>query len=163
MNHSPVSTIRHRMKYLSAWMMLVSASESFVHRRTANNFHERQFIKISTCPNMSKVSSGDKFEGSFDNQLQRNNNNNKIPSNQRRAFLLNSLLFSLLSPNNANSACLPGDIRSECIGIYKLPLDDGVLKYVETEEMLKKFAPDLKWVRVFAFVKSYCRILTVLT
>ena len=71
----------------------------------------------------------------------------------RRSFILEPLSMSILAsiltidiPTASNAACLPGDIRSECIGVYKMPLDDAVLKYVETPEQLKKFAPDLNWV-----------------
>ena len=69
----------------------------------------------------------------------------------RRDFILKPLvLASLLTidPIRTNAACLPGDVRSDCIGIYKLPLDDAVLGYVETPEQLKKYAPDLNWVSI---------------
>jgi hypothetical protein len=45
-----------------------------------------------------------------------------------------------------HAACLPGDVRAQCIGVYKVPIDDNVLPYVQTPEALKKFAPDLKFV-----------------
>jgi hypothetical protein len=73
----------------------------------------------------------------------------KIHHTSRRRFLEQPILLTLLTmkPAKSNAACLPGDIRSECIGVYKMPLDDASLPYVETPEQLKKFAPDLNWVR----------------
>jgi hypothetical protein len=52
----------------------------------------------------------------------------------------------LLSTQPANAACLQGDLRPECIGVYKVPMDDRILPYVSTPEALRKFAPDLQWV-----------------
>ncbi|KAL3922469.1 MAG: hypothetical protein SGILL_002188 [Bacillariaceae sp.] len=52
----------------------------------------------------------------------------------------------VLPPQTANAACLQGDLRPECIGVYKVPLDDNVLPYVGTKEALKKYAPDLEYV-----------------
>jgi hypothetical protein len=46
----------------------------------------------------------------------------------------------------AEAACLPGDLSVECIGVYKVPMDENILPYVGTPEALKKFAPDLKYV-----------------
>lgn len=67
----------------------------------------------------------------------------------RRDIVVWPILAFMMSvhPTKSNAACLPGDIRSECIGVYKMPLDDAVLSYVESPEQLKKFAPDLNWVR----------------
>jgi hypothetical protein len=76
--------------------------------------------------------------------------NKEQPLATRRNFILApavSILASMLSMNPSNAACLPGDIRTECIGVYKMPIDDAALGYVETPEQLKKFAPDLNWVR----------------
>jgi hypothetical protein len=72
----------------------------------------------------------------------------------RRTFILApsiSILASMLPMYPSNAACLPGDIRTDCIGVYKMPLDDAALNYVETPEQLKKFAPDLNWVRSSVF------------
>jgi len=51
-----------------------------------------------------------------------------------------------MMPFPSNAACLPGDLRKECIGVYKVPIDDRVLPYVSTPEALQKFAPDLQYV-----------------
>jgi len=44
------------------------------------------------------------------------------------------------------AACLPGDLSPECIGVYKLPMDDAMLPYSGTKESLKTYAPDVKYV-----------------
>eukprot|EP00539_Tryblionella_compressa_P000654 CAMPEP_0178741068 /NCGR_PEP_ID=MMETSP0744-20121128/4929_1 /TAXON_ID=913974 /ORGANISM="Nitzschia punctata, Strain CCMP561" /LENGTH=246 /DNA_ID=CAMNT_0020393889 /DNA_START=169 /DNA_END=907 /DNA_ORIENTATION=- len=54
----------------------------------------------------------------------------------------------------ANAACLPGDLRPECIGVYKVPMDDQILPYVGTKEALQKFAPDLEYVPPMEAPKS---------
>ena len=46
----------------------------------------------------------------------------------------------------ANAACLPGDASPDCIGVYKIPIDDNILAYTGTESALKKFAPDTRFV-----------------
>lgn len=79
------------------------------------------------------------------------------PSTKRRDFIIKpsiSIIASIFAadPARTDAACLPGDIRSECIGIYKLPLDDAILSYVETPEQLKKYAPDLNWVSLFGLL-----------
>ncbi|KAL7459619.1 hypothetical protein ACHAWC_011454 [Mediolabrus comicus] len=51
-----------------------------------------------------------------------------------------------INVKSADAACLPGDLREECIGVYKMPIDDKALPYVESPEKLKLYAPDLTWV-----------------
>jgi hypothetical protein len=46
----------------------------------------------------------------------------------------------------SNAACLPGDLNPDCIGVYKVPLDDCLRDMVSTKESLKVFAPDLNFV-----------------
>lgn len=50
------------------------------------------------------------------------------------------------SASAVEAACLPGDLSTDCIGVYKVPIDDNILPYVGTPEALKKFAPDLRYV-----------------
>ena len=66
------------------------------------------------------------------------------------------------SPQPGNAACLPGDKSLDCIGVYKVPLDDRILPYVGSPEMLKTYAPDLRWVEPFPYPKSYKDALTKL-
>ncbi|KAL9186355.1 hypothetical protein ACHAXT_005593 [Thalassiosira profunda] len=58
-------------------------------------------------------------------------------------------------PTNANSACLSGDIRPSCIGVYKLPLDAPETPYLATPEKLKAYAPDLEWVPPVEYPPTY--------
>jgi hypothetical protein len=75
-------------------------------------------------------------------------NDDRIKQSGRRKLILTSLLMPILQINvkSADAACLPGDIREECIGVYKMPIDDKALPYVSTPEKLKLYAPDLQWV-----------------
>lgn len=59
------------------------------------------------------------------------------------------------SPRPSKAACLSGDTSSDCIGVYKLPLDDDVNIYIDTPEHLAKMAPDLRWVPMTEYPKSY--------
>ena len=100
---------------------------------------------------------GDSFDN---NNLQSNEVDitRTISQSSRRSFLIcASVLISTsqLNVNQAKAACLPGDIREECIGVYKLPMDDAAKSYVETPEKLQKYAPDLKWVEPIQFPSSY--------
>jgi hypothetical protein len=79
-----------------------------------------------------------------------------------RRQVMNSLIksaiplgFAMANPRPSNAACLCGDVSPGCIGYYKVPLDDAINKYVDTPEHLAKFAPDLKWVPMTAYPKSY--------
>ena len=76
----------------------------------------------------------------------------------------NPLSSSLLVGNSkpAGAACLGGDIRAECIGIYKIPIDGMESKYVETPEMLKLYAPDIKWVPPTVYPPNYADALNQL-
>lgn len=69
-------------------------------------------------------------------------------TSRRHFFTITSggIIFSTLSPQIANSACLPSDTAVSCIGVYKVPIDDAIAGYIDTPENLRKLAPDLKWV-----------------
>ena len=56
------------------------------------------------------------------------------------------LAQKLFFASAANAACLPGDASPDCIGVYKIPIDDNILPYTGTESALKKFAPDTRYV-----------------
>ncbi|CAB9520945.1 expressed unknown protein [Seminavis robusta] len=48
----------------------------------------------------------------------------------------------------ASAACLPGDVSPECIGVYKIPLQDALSSpLLNTPEALKKNAPDINYVK----------------
>ena len=60
-----------------------------------------------------------------------------------------------IRPAAAQAACLPGDKNVDCIGVYKVPVDDRVLPYVKSPETLETFAPDVRWVPPVEYPKSY--------
>lgn len=57
--------------------------------------------------------------------------------------------------NVANGACLSGDTSTDCIGVYKMPIDDAALPYVETPEKLSRYAPDVRWVPPVNYPSGY--------
>ncbi|KAL7464754.1 hypothetical protein ACHAXS_005090 [Conticribra weissflogii] len=82
-------------------------------------------------------------------------------SNKRR-YLIANIVLGPLYINKAQAACLSGDIREECIGVYKMPMDDEALSYVDTPEKLNRFAPDLNWVPPVEYPSSYKSAVTQL-
>lgn len=66
------------------------------------------------------------------------------------------------SPNAHCSRYLTGDTRKECIGVYKVPMDDRIKAYVESPEQLKKFAPELKFVEAQKPPETSAKALEVL-
>uniref|UniRef100_A0A7S4ANX5 Uncharacterized protein n=1 Tax=Pseudo-nitzschia australis TaxID=44445 RepID=A0A7S4ANX5_9STRA len=66
------------------------------------------------------------------------------------------------TPRAANAACLQGDTRPVCIGIYKVPQDDSFQRYFSTPEQLRDFAPDLLYVAPTPPPKSFENALEVL-
>ena len=66
-----------------------------------------------------------------------------------------AMLSSYSLTRQAQAACLMGDTSPDCIGIYKLPMDDAAMAYIDTPEKLRKNAPDLRWVPPVEYPKSY--------
>jgi len=97
---------------------------------------------------------GDKDTGCNPDRVE---NGTGIKSQFRRTLMFATLLvpISQLNINTADAACLPGDIREDCIGVYKLPMDDSSSRYVETPEKLKMYAPDLKWIPPIDYPSNY--------
>mmetsp|Transcript_34441 Transcript_34441/g.83333 ORF Transcript_34441/g.83333 Transcript_34441/m.83333 type:complete len:239 (-) Transcript_34441:80-796(-) len=59
---------------------------------------------------------------------------------------------------DANAACLPGDVSEDCIGVYKLPyLDAKDSSWVNDEETLALFAPDIRYVKTEALPSTVGR------
>jgi len=89
------------------------------------------------------------------------NKHSNINKKSRRDFLLSTSAFisgiNILSqhPNAVNAACLTGDTSEQCIGVYKVPIDEEILPYIETPEQLERYAPDLNWVAQPTYPKSY--------
>ncbi len=84
---------------------------------------------------------------------------------RRQLFQQASLLTTALvatTTREANAACLQGDLRPVCIGIYKVPMDEAILPYVGTPEDLQKFAPDLTYVPPIEYPKSFEAAMAIL-
>ena len=93
-----------------------------------------------------------------------NNDNNKIIDKTKRktiqSLFIQPLSFLLLSssyPTINNAACLSGDTSIDCIGTYKVPIDDSptIQNMISTPEQLKKYAPDIRWVPTIVYPKNY--------
>ena len=71
------------------------------------------------------------------------------------SFTAHIMVLMTMAAKSANAACLSGDIRPECIGVYKLPIDAAESPYVATPEKLKVYAPDLQWVPPTPYPTTY--------
>lgn len=119
------------------------------------------FLLIShTRIQAAAIDSGDEdFGGSMQSKINPNEtgNDTRTKSQSRRKLILASLMMpiSQLKTNKADAACLPGDIREDCIGVYKLKVGEAESRYTETPEKLKMYAPDLQWVPQIENPSSY--------
>ena len=80
------------------------------------------------------------------------------PHRRRQVLSLGSILLStclLHQPSPSHAACLQGDTSPDCIGVYKVPLDDAILPYVQTPETLATFAPGVRWVPPTEYPKTF--------
>jgi hypothetical protein len=68
---------------------------------------------------------------------------------------LTFLIYPFFSPNPSDAACLLGDTSPDCIGYYKVPLDDAIDSYIETPEKLAEYAPGIRWVPPTSYPNSY--------
>lgn len=55
----------------------------------------------------------------------------------------------------AQAACLPGDTSIDCIGCYKVPIDDAIRNMIDTPEHLAQYAPGIRWTPPIEYPKSY--------
>lgn len=81
----------------------------------------------------------------------------RINISRRKAIggLISGLTLASMNPDPSEGACLAGDTSVDCIGVYKVPLDDAVSSYISTPEQLAKYAPDLKYVPPVQYPKNY--------
>lgn len=90
-----------------------------------------------------------------------NDEQNKVDTNRREAMkkIIKSSIVGLAAlsslPQKNQAACLPGDTSVDCIGIYKVPIDDGIKHMIDTPEQLAKFAPDLRWTPPVEYPENY--------
>ena len=66
--------------------------------------------------------------------------------------IISSIL--LMNANAVQAACLPGDVRADCIGVYKVPID-AMSESDMSPDKLKLYAPDLNWVEPVQYPKTY--------
>lgn len=84
----------------------------------------------------------------------------KRPATFTRRTALSTALCGVgvtLLPQKARSACLMGDTSPDCIGVYKMPMDDTAVNYVDTPEKLARYAPDVRWVPPVAYPKTFAQ------
>eukprot|EP00521_Asterionellopsis_glacialis_P013413 CAMPEP_0195308314 /NCGR_PEP_ID=MMETSP0707-20130614/38162_1 /TAXON_ID=33640 /ORGANISM="Asterionellopsis glacialis, Strain CCMP134" /LENGTH=301 /DNA_ID=CAMNT_0040372579 /DNA_START=439 /DNA_END=1347 /DNA_ORIENTATION=- len=95
------------------------------------------------------------YDGNYDD-LSRSMDRRKMMHAALMAVATTTTSSSILGMSKPSwAACLSGDTSEDCIGVYKMPIDDAVLSYVETPEILKKFAPDVRWVPQVQSPKNY--------
>ena len=70
------------------------------------------------------------------------------------AALVAAATTASVSPKTANAACLQGDLRPVCIGIYKIP-DEEIYPFFRTPEEFKTYWPDLAYVPRIEKPKSF--------
>ena len=99
---------------------------------------------------------------SRDNVIPKYTQQRRTVIQQTISKLLPSMMLLMTNAKSANAACLSGDIRSECIGIYKLPIDAPESGYMDTPERLKAYAPDINWVPPIEYPKNYADAYTLL-
>jgi len=66
------------------------------------------------------------------------------------------------SPQIAEAACIQGDLRPECIGVYKVPMDDTIKQFIGSPELIAENAPDLKYVDPLPRPKSIQEAIRIL-
>jgi hypothetical protein len=82
---------------------------------------------------------------------------------RRRVFAtLTAGFTSTVLVASSQAACLPGDTSKECIGVYKVPMDDRIADMVGTKEALEANAPGLNYVPPIGVPKSASDALKVL-
>jgi len=111
-------------------------------------------FEVESWSPSSQTNNQHRNKSPFDNEL-----------SSRRQLLRTALLTAATAaavPSSANAACLQGDTRPVCIGIYKVPLDENVLPYISTPEKLHEFAPDMNYVPPIEYPKSFESAMSVL-
>jgi hypothetical protein len=75
-------------------------------------------------------------------------------------FVMGAIVFPTVpllqvAVQEASAACLPGDLSPDCIGVYKIPLQDALSSTtLNTPEALSKNAPDVNFIYVHPPPKS---------
>ena len=100
------------------------------------------------------LSLADSWPSSIGSNRKKQVSPNIIPSetmlpSSRRQILRHAVtalsIPSVFLPEKSHAACLQGDLRPVCIGIYKIP-DEEIYPFFSTPEEFQKFWPDLTYV-----------------
>ena len=122
-------------------------------------FGSKEFICSTARLYSSSRDSFSSFEKEEVNETKLSGKTYKIDRRDSVGKLLRTFFFGLAIPNiksiPCEAACLAGDTSKECIGYYKVPIDDAAEEYFDTSDNLEKFAPDLKWVPPIKYPKTY--------
>jgi len=109
----------------------------------------RQYLLVRGPPSSSK--------NGVKSQTHIPDNNFELTRRDSVSKALTTLLFgsAVLTAQlqRSEAACLSGDTSTECIGYYKVPIDEAT--YLDTPENALKYAPDLKWVPPVQYPKTY--------
>lgn len=77
---------------------------------------------------------------------------------QRRCFLSRTAAtvgIATTLVDEAQAACMPGDLTPDCIGVYKLPyLDSKDSSWINDKETMEMFAPDVRFVKTDALPET---------
>ena len=83
-------------------------------------------------------------------------NDRRVQRQDRRGFIQSCFSTLVFGPATCcSAACLSGDLRTECIGVYKLPIDAPESDFVSTPAQLSVYAPDLNWVPPVKYPTTY--------
>lgn len=70
-------------------------------------------------------------------------------------LLCSGTVTAILAASSAcQAACLPGDISKECIGVYKVPLDEVNSGMLNTPQAVQRNVPDLNYVPPVKYPQS---------
>ena len=125
--------------------LMIMSTDAFHLRQTQSTAGLNRFTPLGSRKNFDNDDHGGCWQSKHKTNIRR-----KLIS-----FSLSMAMSQFFTISRANAACLPGDIREECIGVYKLPMDDAALPYVETPEKLQQYAPDLKFVEPIKYPNNY--------
>lgn len=138
---------------LSSFMTIIDASFYYASRGSMILLHQHQRSRSST-KNMDTMILNARYSSNHFSSCTSSCfnflNEDECSSIARRSacatIAADLLLRVCCAPLQVNAACLSGDTSEDCIGVYKVPIDEEILPYVGTKENLLRFAPDVKWV-----------------
>lgn len=126
------------------------------------NINTNQFTsKLSSSSTSSRTITFLQSSINNDNNDKNTSTNANTKSTRREAItkimLFTSTSVPMLSsfPQQSRAACLAGDTSTDCIGMYKVPIDPAIDHMVNTPEQLAKFAPGLRWTPPIEYPKTY--------